>query len=188
MSRRGLRILTAEDKALWRHVTQDVTPARGKKAPEAETGSAAPAPKAPVRHAKIQVAEPTPKPKPRAPPLVPLEKELKRRLSRRQLEPDDVIDLHGLTQEAAHKSLVAFLRGAQTRGLKLVKVITGKGGRSDPIAPWRAHESERGVLRRAAPHWLEAPDLRAVVVGYETAAAHHGGDGAFYVRIRRARH
>lgn len=188
MSARGRRTLTAEDKALWRHVTRDVTPARGKKAPEAESEAAPAPPAAPARRAEVHAPEPPPKPKPRDPPLAPIEKELKRRLTRRQLEPDDVIDLHGLTQEAAHQRLAAFLKSAQARGFKLVKVITGKGGRPDPSAPWRAHESERGVLRRAAPHWLAAPDLRTVVLGYETAAAHHGGDGALYVRIRRARH
>ncbi|HEX5866107.1 MAG TPA: Smr/MutS family protein, partial [Beijerinckiaceae bacterium] len=46
---------------------------------------------------------------------------------------------------------------------------------------------ERGVLRRVVPHWLRLPDLRPLVVGFEEAAVRHGGAGALYVRLRRAR-
>jgi DNA-nicking Smr family endonuclease len=44
-----------------------------------------------------------------------------------------------------------------------------------------------GVLRRQVPLWLALPDLRALIVGFESAAITHGGDGALYVRLRRAR-
>ena len=41
------------------------------------------------------------------------------------------------------------------------------------------------MLRRSVPHWLRAPELRTVVLGFEEAARHHGGAGALYVRLRR---
>ena len=62
-----------------------------------------------------------------------------------------------------------------------------------PIWAWGASAAagglfeERGVLRRAVPHWLRLPDLRTLVVGFEEAVAHHGGGGALYVRLRRRR-
>ena len=59
-------------------------------------------------------------------------------------------------------------------------VVTGKGGPTYDDA-----FSERGVLRRSVPHWLRAPELRTVVLGFEEAARHHGGAGALYVRLRR---
>ena len=40
---------------------------------------------------------------------------------------DARIDLHGMTQAAAHGRLIDFLRGAQASGARLVLVITGKG-------------------------------------------------------------
>ena len=52
-----------------------------------------------------------------------------------------------------------FLIRAQARGAKLVLVVTGKGRTA----------AEPGVLRRAVPMWLEAPDLRPVVVGFGEA-------------------
>jgi DNA-nicking Smr family endonuclease len=58
-------------------------------------------------------------------------------------------------------------------------VITGKGVRGS------AAGGERGVLRRQVPQWLQLPELRAYVVGFEAAHVGHGGEGALYVRIRR---
>jgi DNA-nicking Smr family endonuclease len=43
------------------------------------------------------------------------------------------------------------------------------------------------VLRRNVPQWLEEPELRAVVLSYAAAGARHGGDGALYIRLRKAR-
>ena len=59
-------------------------------------------------------------------------------------------------------------------------VITGKG---QPAASGEA----RGVLRRQLPLWLSLPELRSLVLGFDAAHAAHGGDGAFYIRLRRFR-
>jgi DNA-nicking Smr family endonuclease len=93
---------------------------------------------------------------------------------------DDVIDLHGMTQARAHGALNEFLWRASRSGSKLVLVVTGKGmqQRDD-------HASERGVLRRQAPHWLRDPALRGIVLSVEEAGRPHGGSGALYVRLRR---
>jgi DNA-nicking Smr family endonuclease len=110
---------------------------------------------------------------------------------------DDVLDLHGLHQDRAHARLRAFLMSSQAKGHRMVLVITGKGGGVRPLAPdprsYRERGGEgsdpasRGVLRRSVPLWLDEPELRAVVVGYASAGVRHGGDGALYVRLRKAR-
>ena len=48
-------------------------------------------------------------------------------------------------------------------------------------------KSDRGVLRRHVPHWLRLPEFRDLIVGFETAHAAHGGEGALYVQVRRRR-
>jgi DNA-nicking Smr family endonuclease len=73
--------------------------------------------------------------------------------------------------------------------LKTVLVITGKGGEqalSDHLARV-LDERMRGVLRRMVPVWLQEPEFSAIVVSFTSAGARHGGDGAFYVQLRRAR-
>jgi DNA-nicking Smr family endonuclease len=120
-----------------------------------------------------------PKPsKPAVPPLAPLGRRERARLSKRRSEIDARLDLHGMTQFRAHRALLGFLQRAHHDGLTFVLVITGKG---------IAGNTERGVLRRQVPQWLALPEFRALVVGFEEAHIGHGGEGALYVRIRRAR-
>jgi DNA-nicking Smr family endonuclease len=119
-------------------------------------------------------------PKPHPPPLAPIGRRERTRLSRGKQEIDARIDLHGMTQSRAHRALFGFLQRAHHDGFTFVLVITGKGKLGS--------ESERGVLRRQVPQWLALPEFRTLVVGYEEAHIGHGGEGALYVRVRRARY
>jgi DNA-nicking Smr family endonuclease len=112
------------------------------------------------------------------PLLAPLGRRERSRLSRGRSEIDARLDLHGMTQVHAHRRLLSFLQRAHHDGLTFVLVITGKGVVGD---------TERGVLRRQVPQWLALPEFRSLVVGFEEAHVGHGGEGALYVRIRRAR-
>lgn len=84
-----------------------------------------------------------------------------------------------MTQSRAHRVLLNFLHYAQEDGMSVVLIITGKGK--------SGAESERGVLRRQVPQWLSLPEFRSVVIGFDEAHIGHGGEGALYVRVRRAR-
>jgi DNA-nicking Smr family endonuclease len=175
-----LRRLSDEEIALWTEVARSVARRRG---------AVLPTPAKPVVAERIPALPPTtddaPASRPAklaAPPLAPIERRLKRQLSRGRGAIDDAIDLHGMTQAQAHQALRGFLRHSQARGARLVIVVTGKGGLLDEPNPW---PHERGVLRRLAPHWLREPDLRNVVLGFEEAGRAHGGSGALYVRLRR---
>ncbi len=64
-------------------------------------------------------------------------------------------------------------------------MITGKG--SKELGVRGEGDRERGVLRRHVPQWLGLPEFRSFVVGFEDAHVAHGGEGALYVRLRRAR-
>ena len=96
---------------------------------------------------------------------------------------DARLDLHGYTQSEAHAALRQFLRRAQAAEARIVLVVTGKGTarREDDAG------GERGVLKRMVPMWLSLPEFRFAVVGFEDAHIGHGGRGALYVRLRRAR-
>jgi DNA-nicking Smr family endonuclease len=107
---------------------------------------------------------------------------MKRKLSSGRTNVDCAIDLHGLTQAQAHRALVDFLWRASESGATIVLVITGKGNLQN-VVDHRA--GERGVLRRAAPHWLRSAALRSIVLSIDEAARPHGGEGALYVRLRR---
>jgi DNA-nicking Smr family endonuclease len=114
---------------------------------------------------------------------VPLGRRLKQRVARGNESLDARIDLHGMTQERAHRALLRFLRNAQADDARMALVITGKGPRDGDAMPGEG----RGVLKRVVPHWLELPEFRPYVLGYEPAHIGHGGEGALYVRLRRTR-
>lgn len=189
MSRRP-KGLSAEDKRLWTHVASSVTPLDpARRLDLAEPPAEEPVVTAPVPRAAPPATVVAPS-VPAPPPLAALEKGLKRKLLRGRRDADARIDLHGLTQEAAHRRLIGFLRQSQAAGHSLVIVITGKGApkrlrelHEDPFRP--DPYAERGVLRRVVPQWLALPEMRALVIGFEEAAIGHGGGGALYVRIRR---
>lgn len=119
------------------------------------------------------------------PPLVDLDRKARSRIARGRTPIDGRLDLHGLRQHEAHDVLRSFIWRAHTAGHRTVLVITGKGTRvRDPhrdAPPWAMGS---GILRRAVPGWLGAPDMRAAVLSVEPAHASHGGDGALYVRLR----
>ena len=135
---------------------------------------------APVPRKKAApVALPKPKPIPAPPPIAPLGRREKSRIARGRTDIDARLDLHGLTQSEAHGRLLGFLQSMQSRGASVVLVITGKGR--------VGATSERGVLRRQVPQWLDLPEFRLCVSGFEEAHIGHGGEGALYVRVRKAR-
>lgn len=176
------RALTEEEHALWESVARQVKPLR-KKPRLSKAQSAEPSPEPAAVHSKPSPKAPpsiaAPKPsKPAVPPLASLGRRERSRLSRGRSEIEARLDLHGMTQVRAHRALLRFLQRAHDEGLTFVLVITGKG---------TVGESERGVLRRQVPQWLSLPEFRAFVVGFEPAHIGHGGEGALYVRIRRAR-
>lgn len=184
-ARRPPRRLTPGEIELWGAVTADVRPMRVR--PVAEPAPLAPSSPETSSPSQDAVAErrldpaplrsssPAPAPAP-APRLSDLDYRTRTKIKRGRLDVDAKLDLHGMRQDEAQRALYAFLRRAQASGAKVVIVVTGKG----------LSREDGGVLRRLAPMWLQAPALRDVVVSFGEAARRHGGEGALYVRIRRA--
>jgi DNA-nicking Smr family endonuclease len=107
----------------------------------------------------------------------------KERLKRGGVRPQASIDLHGMTQEAAHRALLAFLQRSRKSGLRLTLVVTGKGNPKNDDAEWmmRSH----GVLKEMVPRWLNEPDFAGLIAGSTPAHVRHGGAGALYVYLRK---
>jgi len=105
----------------------------------------------------------------------PLERPVKRKIAKGRVPLEARIDLHGLVQSEAHLLLLEFLMRAHERGMRHVLVITGKG----------SSLGSEGALKRAVPMWFSKPEFRYFISSYETAAHHHGGEGALYIRLSR---
>ena len=106
------------------------------------------------------------------------------RLQKGQMPIDARLDLHGMTVEQAKLRLKSFLLNAHARGDRVILVITGKGLRSgfDEF-----NRPNRGVIREGLPQWVKDKTLAPMIVQITPAHRQHGGDGAFYLYLRRKR-
>lgn len=175
------------DMAAWRRLTASTKPlARESR----NRRVAAPSHQGSVPTAKTRVKagpnanRPAPSTKPPLPsaaagvsarPQSALMPRTRRRLARGTLPIEARLDLHGLSLAEAERALSAFVAQARGQGHVWLLVITGKGVRGE------------GKLRRALPEWLDRGALASQIAEYGPSAPNHGGDGAFYLRARRAR-
>jgi DNA-nicking Smr family endonuclease len=176
------RRLTADEEHLWSAVAHTIKPLRQGRKPLPAARHKAVNPDAPRPAKKAIAIVPSiaaPRPAIVTPPVSIARRE-KQQLARGHTAIDARIDLHGMTQAQAHAALLRFLHGAQAKGAKFALVITGKG------AP-NALRGARGVLRQQVPLWFALPEFRACVLGFDVAHVGHGGEGALYVRLRKAR-
>ncbi len=176
------RHLSPEDRAVWDQVAKRIEPMH----PTQPLPEALPDP-TPVKPAKkpplFKVGEKA-QALPAGPMLnkAPPQMDAKAfgKMTKGKLKPEARIDLHGMTLDEAHPELLAFVLGSQAVGKRLVLVITGKGKQKDPHGP-------KGVLRHYVPQWLRLSPLKQAVMEVRPAHLRHGGDGAFYVYLRRTR-
>ena len=110
-----------------------------------------------------------------------MEPQIHRRVRKGRVPIDASIDLHGLNQHDARDALVRFVERRFARGDRTLLIITGKGLKK---MGYGAIE-QRGVLRHMLPRWLNEPALSPMIAGLETSARQHGGEGAYYVRLKR---
>lgn len=106
------------------------------------------------------------------------------RMKKGRLSPEARIDLHGMTIAQAHPALTRFILDAASSDRRLVLVITGKGKTKQDEGPM---PMRHGVLRHQVPHWLHTMPLKPHILQITEAHLKHGGQGAYYVYLRRQR-
>lgn len=101
-----------------------------------------------------------------------------RRLGSGSIEPDRVLDLHGLNLDGAWRAIDRSLELAISRGERVLLLITGH---HRPGAP----PVERGRIRAAVHDWLEASRHAPGIAAVRGAHRRHGGGGSLYIILRR---
>lgn len=126
----------------------------------------------PVKPAPLKAPAPKPHPRTTAKPTG-LDGATEKKLEKGEIAPAAKLDLHGLTEAAAHGTLLTFLAAAHRRGDRLVLIVTGKG------------EAGRGVLKQMVPRWLDEAPMAKLIADKRWAHKRHGGEGALYVYLRK---
>lgn len=174
------RVVTPDEARVWKAVVRDVAPLPGRAVPDEPDPAEPPAPSAAPPTVPLPPREDPPPPRHPLPDLshgaaIGLDRRTAERMKGGELAIDGRIDLHGMTQDAAHAALTGFIAHSHDSGRRCVLVITGKG------------RAGGGVLRAQVPRWLNQSPLRERILGFSYARPHHGGDGALYVLIKRRR-
>ncbi len=209
MKRPG-RGLTPDEAALWARVAKTVRPLEGRHPPRHGEGDqpqaggggfrlgATPMRPGPVATAVLPGASPLHHdaarrgPPPRSgedsrstsPERHGLDAGWDRRLARGVVHPDFTLDLHGASLDAAHARLDHGLTQALAHGARVVLLITGRARLSDDHA---GRSNRRGAIRAKFLDWLMAGPHASRIAAVRPAHPRHGGAGAVYIVLRRAR-
>ena len=182
------RRLGAEERALWARVIETVTPLQPVR-PEAKPAEPAPAavsPKPKAKPAGRVLARPAlvPPAKPKFPPIgTTLDGSWDRTLGKGAVRPDSTVDLHGHTLDSAHRLLDTSLARAIAGQARVLLLITGK----PPQPSSGGGAPRRGLIRAAVGDWLASSRHAAAIAAVRGAHPRHGGQGALYIVLRRAR-
>jgi DNA-nicking Smr family endonuclease len=103
-----------------------------------------------------------------------------RRLRGGTIDPDRVVDLHGMNLHGAWRAIDRALDQAIARGERVVVLITGHQRSGEP--PIR-----RGAIRAAVNDWLAASRHVGDIAAVRAAHRRHGGGGSLYIILRRAK-
>lgn len=175
------RILTPEEKALWKLATRNDEKFHPQGEEEEQFYVPEPEPAPAARTMRTPAARPTaPAPASHGKPLTlgdlhALDGLAARRFKRGDYPVDRVLDLHGYNRTDAYSTLVRHIRAMDASGERVLAVITGKG------------RSGEGVLRRELPHWLNDASLRPLILAATHAPYRMGGEGAVLILLKRRR-
>ncbi len=180
------------DLLLWKAFTRDVRPLEEEpdwSELEEQALKEDQKPKPSAGREKIPVKREESKQKPSSYEPAQLDRRTEERFRKGKLPIEGRLDLHGFTQDEAHMALTNFIQSAYAAGKRCVIVITGKGtprSRAEEEAQ-RGEGTRRGILRQRVPDWLSAPPLSGIVLKVTGAQPKDGGNGAFYVYLKRQR-
>lgn len=174
---------TVKDKELWERLTKSVKPLPGKKRPLAPTSQRLA--KQPNRNEKPSMArsfaaetkENISESRKNNKPNQDLDRATFTKLRKGKMVPEARLDLHGMREEQAYQSFARFIASSKASGLRCLLVITGKG----------KSPNSSGALRRALPLWIESARFSSLILAYSPAARKDGGDGAWYILLRRTK-
>jgi DNA-nicking Smr family endonuclease len=107
-----------------------------------------------------------------------LDRSWDKRLRSGSVEPDRILDLHGMNLDSAWRAIDLGLERAIARGERVVLLITGHHRPGEPPV-------ERGKIRAAVNDWLAASRHAPDIVAVRGAHKRHGGGGSLYLILRR---
>jgi len=170
-----MRSLSPDEAALWERVAATIQPLSREKNDQLAAGKSINS----IRIARQPPAPPKRTERPEhARPGTTLDGGWDRRLRSGAVEPDRVLDLHGMNLDTAWRAIDRGLDQAISAGERVILLITGHHRPGDrPV--------ERGRIRAAVNDWLAASRHATRIAAVRGAHRRHGGGGSLYIVLRR---
>ena len=120
-------------------------------------------------------------------PKLTLEKiSIGKNIKKRFFKIDKKIDFHGKSLLGAEEIFSSTITECFSRGDRCLLFVTGKGlfkiKNNDHSAEPKLYH---GVIRAAFVSWVKSNKFLKYILSFERASIEHGGDGAFYVYLRK---
>lgn len=166
---------------MWARVTATIRPLsrepeKDRPAGAIQTPEASPDP---VKAVPIAKPSRTAPPAPRAArPGTTLDGTWDRKLRSGSIQPDRVVDLHGLNLDQAWSAIDLALERAENAGDRVILLVTGHHRAGEPPV-------QRGKIRAAVHDWLAVSRHASRIAAVRGAHARHGGGGSLYLVLRR---
>ena len=175
-----MRSLHPEEAELWARVTATIRPlSREPVEVQPAEKTAQPVVIKPLARNPVRpTAKPATVPS-RPAPGTTLDGSWDRRLATGNVQPDRVLDLHGMNLDRAWLAIDRGLEQAIATGDRLVLLITGHHRPGEPPI-------QRGKIRAAVHDWLAASRHAADIAAVRGAHRRHGGGGSLYLVLRRS--
>jgi DNA-nicking Smr family endonuclease len=175
-----VRSLGPDEAALWARVTATIRPLSREPVDASPSQSAPAKPQShePRPTAKSPLRAPPPPPPPPPRPGTTLDGTWDRKLKSGAVEPDRILDLHGMTLDRAWSAIDSALEDALRAGDRVLLLITGH---ARPGAP----PVQRGRIRAAVHDWLAVSRHASRIAAVRAAHGRHGGGGSLYIILRR---
>ena len=176
-----MRSLSPDEAELWARVAATIRPLSRdpEPSPKPEVQPAKPVEKSPRPRPPLARKSPPPPP-PRPKVGTTLDGTWDKKLAGGSVEPDRVLDLHGMNLDGAWNAIDRALDRAISGGDRVLLLITGH---HRPGAP----PVERGRIRAAVHDWLAASRHAPKIAAVRGAHRRHGGGGSLYIILRRGR-
>jgi DNA-nicking Smr family endonuclease len=173
-----VRSLSPEEAELWARVASTIKPLSRDKIAQPDVGK--PDERPPKSKGRMPLPKVAPAVRVTSVPISrrTLDGSWDKRLRSGSIEPDRVLDLHGMNLDTAWTAIDRALEQSIARGDRILLLITGHHRPGDPPV-------QRGRIRAAVHDWLAVSRHSDRIAAVRAAHRRHGGGGSLYLVLRR---
>jgi len=111
--------------------------------------------------------------------------DLKKGIKKGSFHIDKKIDFHGKSLLESEKQFNNIIIDSYNSGQRCLLFVTGKG-----LFKSKNYENDKpklyhGIIRAAFVEWAKSKKFSKYILSFEQASIEHGGDGAFYIYLRK---